>query len=113
MYQKKPQTNPRYGNTDAKTFQYNGKMPDDRHWLSRIKETLKRSNLWINDEDVNNLWFIYSLTNGNLKRWLQDDTLLDKLKKEPATFHTDMESVKQTVRKVSESAIRQIIVDAR
>jgi hypothetical protein len=110
MYKK--QTDPRR-NAEPKPFNYfSGRQPDDRHWITRLKEALKKINQRITDEDINNIWQMYSCTNGNLKRWLQDDTLLSRINKEPVT-HADMESIRQTIRKISDTAIKQVIIDAR
>jgi len=91
-----------------------GHYPDsDQHWITKIKDHLRKQSLWVSDEDISNIWVLYSATSGNLRKWLQNDVLTQKFLKETHGMHIDTESVRQTVRKISEPAIRQAVLSIR
>jgi len=91
----------------------NGYLPDDKHWITRLKESSKKETVRLNDEDINNIWFMYSATGGQFKRWLSDGVLMEKIRKEPVGHQDQLESVKVTIRKISDAPLKQHIISAR
>jgi hypothetical protein len=112
MYNNKPKGNGTNGprpQNEKQSYPY----ASDRHWITRLKELSRKETIWLNDEDIGNIWFLYSSTNGLFRRWLSDGTLLDRLRREQGSYH-DMESVKCTVRKISDNpGLKKIVTDAR
>jgi hypothetical protein len=94
----------------------NGQQPqhghDERHWILKLREASRKTGGGLNDEDVNNIWVLYSATNGMLRRWLGDGVLLDRLRKEHIDY-VDMESLRATARKISEAPLKQMVIEAR
>lgn len=91
----------------------NNQLQEKRHWITRLKEFSKKESITFNDEDISNIWFMYSFTNGMFKKWLNEGTLLDRLRKEQGSMYHNMESVKSTTKKIIEnSGLKKIVSDA-